>query len=35
MKYSIATGESIDYEVDYEDEATHLVMTSNDDLVRK
>ena len=29
------SGGSIDYEVDYEDEAKHLIMTSRDDLVRK
>lgn len=34
-KYEIEQGESVDYEVDYEQEAKQLVRTAENDFVRK
>ena len=34
-EYVIAPGEKVDYEVDYEEEVKHLMLETNDDVVKK
>ena len=34
-KYILEPGASVDYEVDYEEEARQLILTSREELVRK